>query len=172
MSLDNRNTIYLISGPCGVGKSTVAKALYGHLKHAALIDGDAIMSMFPEGHEPPWEEHLAITWENILSMTKSLIRHKFDVVIDFVVETEFEWFSQQAADLEVALRYVVLRADKETLVKRLEKRGDPELVDRSLFLLSELEGLPFNQKNLYDTTHTQPSEIVENILTTSRFTVR
>jgi 2-phosphoglycerate kinase len=49
-------TIYIVSGPCGVGKSTDSKELSRNLKHTALIARDNIMSMIEEGYEMPWEE--------------------------------------------------------------------------------------------------------------------
>jgi cytidylate kinase len=75
-------TIYIVSGPCGVGKSTDSKELSRNLKHTALIAGDDIMSMIEEGYEMPWEEWLSITWKNILSLTRNFVQHDLNVVID------------------------------------------------------------------------------------------
>lgn len=112
-------TIYLISGPCGVGKSTVSEKLTQMVTPGVLIVGDYIMSMFGDGSEPPWEEQLQLTWKNILALTRNFIQHDFNVVIDFVVEDELEWFCKQISDLGVRIKFIVLIANKETLIERL-----------------------------------------------------
>jgi cytidylate kinase len=164
LDTSNEETIYIVSGPCGVGKSTVAKELSRKLKHSALITGDDIMSMIEEGYEPPWEEWLSITWKNILSLTRNFVQHDLNVVIDFVVEDELGWFYKHISDLNIQIKYIVLIGNENTLIERLNKRGDARLIDRSLFLLKKLEHSVTNKKYLYDTTNKQPSEIVHDLI--------
>jgi broad-specificity NMP kinase len=166
---ENKNkTIYLISGPCGVGKSTVSKTLTQMVKPSAMIVGDYINFMFGDGSEPPWEERLHLTWKNILALTRNFIQHDFNVIIDFVVENELEWFCNQISDLDVRLKFIVLRANKETLIERLGKRGDTDLVDRSLYLLNQMESTT-DKHFMYDTTSIQPKEIAAEIIANSNF---
>jgi ABC-type polysaccharide/polyol phosphate transport system ATPase subunit len=168
---ENKNkTIYLISGPCGVGKSTVSKILTQMIKPSAMIVGDYIIFMFGDGSEPPWEERLHLTWKNILALTRNFIQHDFNVIIDFVVEDELEWFCNQISDLDVRLKFIVLRANKETLIERLGKRGDTDLVDRSLYLLNQMESTT-DKQFMYDTTAIQPKEIAAEIIANSNFYV-
>lgn len=174
MELRNENkkkTIFLISGPPGVGKSTTSKILVRSVKQCVLIVGDDINHMFEAGSEPPWEERLRLTWKNILAITRNFIQHDFHVVIDFVVEDELQWFCEEISDLNVILKYVVLRADKEKIIERLSKRGDPHSLERSLFLLNKMEGSSINEQFIYDTTLKQPVEIVEEIINDSNFNV-
>jgi deoxyadenosine/deoxycytidine kinase len=162
-------TIYIISGPCGVGKSTLAKELANHLEKSALVHGDHFLEMYGEGSEPPWEERLNIMWKNIVFTTQTLIQHGFNVIIDIVVEDELEWFCQQFSSSNVKVKYIVLRADKERLIERIEKRGDTYLIDRSLFLLNQLENTPGNEKHLYDTSNKQTHDILMDIINSSKF---
>jgi predicted kinase len=164
LDTSNEKTIYIVSGPCGVGKSTVAKELSRNLKQSALIAGDDIMTMIEEGYEPSWGEWLSITWKNILSLTRNFVQHGLNVVIDFVVEDELEWFCKHISDLNIQIKYIVLIANEDTLIERLNKRGDARLIDRSLFLLKKLESSVTNKKYIYDTTHKQPSEIVHDLI--------
>jgi len=127
------------------------------------------MSMFGEDSEPPWEERLQLTWKNILALTRNFIQHDFNVVIDFVVEDELEWFCNEVSDLDVSIKFIVLVANKETLVERLVKRGETDLIDRSLFLLNQMEVSATHQKFMYDTTTTQPKDIAAEIVANSRF---
>lgn len=171
MTESKNNTIYLVSGPCGVGKSTVSKIVTQLVKPGVLIEGDYINYMFGEGSEPPWKDQLRLTWENIAALTRNFIQNNFNVVIDFVVEDELEWFCKQIADLDTRLKYVVLRADKEKLIERLTGRGEPDLIDRSLFLLNQMEESQLHQQFMYDTTAIAPNEVAAEIVSNSKFYV-
>ncbi|MEH7380542.1 AAA family ATPase [Bacillus sp. JJ1533] len=166
-----KNVIYLVSGPVGVGKSTTSKKLAQSVKNCVLLEGDFILNMFDYGAEASWEERLRLSWEYILTLTRSLIQKKFNIVIDFVVEDELDWFCEQISDLPVTLKYIVLRADKVKLIERINKRGDIELIDRSLFLLNKLETTPSNQPFLLDTTLKSTEEIVDVIMSHDEFTI-
>lgn len=155
--------IYIISGPCGVGKSTISKALAQEMEKVVLLEGDKIHSMFVGKEQPPWEEQLSIVWNNILSLTKNFIENNLNVIIDYVVESELEWFCKHISELNVKIYYFVLRADKDILIRRLNKRGDVRLIQRSLFLLNKLENSLSNKPYLYDTTNKQPAEIINDL---------
>jgi gluconate kinase len=169
LDINHEKTIYIISGPCGVGKSTVAKIIAQNVRQSAFIKGDDLLDMYEQGSEPPWDERLIIMWKNILSLTNNLIQHEFNVIIDTVVEQELEWFCRHFAYTDVRIKYVVLRADDTILMERLNQRGDPYLIERSLFLLNQLENSVLNKPHLYDTTHKEPSEIANDILHRSDF---
>jgi broad-specificity NMP kinase len=163
--MNNRtnSSIYIISGPYGVGKSTVTKRLAQEMEKFALIEGDLIKFMFVGKEQPPWEEQLSIIWKNILSLTKNFIENNMNVIIDYVVNGELEWFCKHISELNVKIYYVVLRADGETLISRLNNRGDDYLIQDSLYLLDQLEkGLP-NKNHFYDTTNKQPVEIINDL---------
>ncbi|WP_208916202.1 AAA family ATPase [Paenibacillus uliginis] len=164
LDTDKKQIIYLISGPLGVGKSTITKELAEKVTGCVLIEGDVILHMFKGESQPCWDERLEITWKNIVDLTRNYIKHGLNVVIDFVVEDELDWFCKQISDLNVNFKYVVLRADKETIIERLNKRGDIDSLERSLFLLNEMENSSANKNFLYDTIHKQPAEIVRDII--------
>ncbi|RXZ01470.1 AAA family ATPase [Fictibacillus sp. S7] len=157
------NQIYIFSGPCGVGKSTLTKLLAENMEKVVLIHGDDIHSMFVGRDQPSWGDQLSIVWQNTLSITRNFLDHGLNIVLDYVVEDELEWFCQELSGYDVELYYVVLRADEDVLVQRLQERGDGDLIDRSLFLLDQLEDDPANQPYLYDTTNKTPKEILEEL---------
>ncbi|OAS87798.1 MULTISPECIES: AAA family ATPase [Metabacillus] len=165
--MDNRVNIYLISGPCGVGKSTVSKEVARMIERSVLIEGDLLNEMIVRDSELSWEERLEINWNNILSLTKNFVQYDYHVVIDYVVETEIEWFIQQLSDLNVQIKYVVLRADVAKLNERLVKRGDPHLIDRSLFLLNQFESSSLHRHYLIDASDREPYEVAEEIVLTT-----
>ncbi|MGD6777583.1 AAA family ATPase [Sutcliffiella horikoshii] len=157
--------VYIISGPCGVGKSTITKGLACKLKKAVLIEGDLISAMFVGEEQPAWEEKLSIVWQNLSSLTKNFLLNGYDVVIDYVVEDELEWFCKELdkTGLDIILHYYVLRADPEVLVERITRRGDTEMIPRSLELLHQLESKKENVPHLYDTTNKNPNAIINEI---------
>jgi guanylate kinase len=157
------SSIYIISGPYGVGKTTVTKALAQDMEQVALIEGDQIKLMFGEKEQPPWEEQLLIIWKNILSLTQNFIENNINVIIDYVVESELEWFYKNIVELNVKIHYVVLRADEDILISRLNKRGDGYLIEGSIYLLDKLEKFSPNKNYLYDITNKQPLEIVNDL---------
>lgn len=167
-----KRLVFLISGPLGTGKSTVSKPLAKKLPNCVLIEGDHLFHMFNEGsavESTPWERRVSVTWTNLAAVTRTFLQDGLNVVIDFVVEEELEWFKEQIADFHAEIHYAVLRADAEILKNRLERRGDPDSLNRSLFLLRQLEASPANQLYLYDTTTKQPEEIVLDLLEDDRF---
>ena len=161
----NGQNIILVSGPCGVGKSTITKLLAQELKRTVLIEGDVIADMFKGKQQLDWDSILRLTWETIVTLTKNFINNDFDVIIDYVVEEEWEWFCQQLEDSKVNIHYVVLRADESVLKERIQDRGDVELIDRSLFLLNKLENKPENMNRLYDTSNKHPDDILQDLKT-------
>ncbi len=158
-------SIYIISGPCGVGKSTITKGLAHKLEKAVLVEGDLISAMFAGEEQPLWEEKLSMVWQNISSLTKNFLLNGYDVVIDYVVEEELEWFCRelQQTGLDITLHYYVLRADPEVLVERITRRGDTEMISRSLELLQQLENKKENIPYLYETTNKDPNAIINEI---------
>ncbi|MEA3318547.1 MAG: AAA family ATPase [Bacillota bacterium] len=157
--------VYIISGPCGVGKSTITKGIAHKLEKAVLVEGDLLSAMFVGETQPAWEEKLSVVWLNLSSLTKNFLLKGYDVVIDYVVEEELEWFSKELhhSGVDVTLHYYILRADPEVLVERITKRGDTDMIPRSLELLHQLENKEENTSHLYDTTNKEPTVIIEEI---------
>lgn len=164
------NTVYIISGPLGVGKSSVTKELVNALPNSSLIEGDVFLHQLnPE--KIPWEERLKLSWDKILSATKDILDKNQDVVIDFVVEDELPWFIKELSPYSIQLKYVVLVAETETLKERLNKRNEIRYIDRSLILLEQLSKDPNNKKHLYNTESKEVKAIVQDVISADQFIV-
>jgi len=132
------SNIYVFSGPCGCGKSTLADAFARHLvdqcgrPQVYVIHGDDFHKGFREidsraGCEHPsflrWPDILAFNWECMLNTARSAMRRGLDIVIDYVVEDELPMLKQLAAEHREGLYYVVLSVSEEELEQRLTHRG-------------------------------------------------
>lgn len=163
--------IYIISGPCGCGKSTLSKELVNRIPNSVLIEGDNLHNIFNEKDTVTWIERLSITWENIISVTRNCLKHKLDIVIDYVVEDELPMFILNIDDFEYELYYMVLTAEEETLRKRITNRGDICLIERSLFLRNKLMKDEMNQFHLYDNSNMTLDEEISAIINDKRFII-
>lgn len=175
--------IYFISGPCGVGKSTLADAYAKHLTnsgqrkqvyvihgddfHQGFVETDYKDSFWEDGkakNQIEWLEILKFNWECIIDTAGKVLKRGLDVVIDYVVEDELPLLKKLAKEYDANLYYVVLTASKETITNRIVERGDEEMVERALFLKQKLETLPENQGHIYDNTGKSITDEITDIL--------
>ena len=173
--------IIFISGACGSGKSTFADALARHLvrqdhKTVYVIHGDDFHSGFREPEENGdffvngqasdqvlWEDILRFNWDCIISTAERVLKKGLDVVIDYVIETEFDRVRNLAERYNADLYYIVLTASEAEIEKRIRARGDVDLIERSFFLKKELEAMPENRGHLLDNSCKTPEETVEEL---------
>src|SRR5690606_4522030 len=167
------NIVNLLSGPAGVGKSTTSKELVKQFKNSAYISGDYISHMHVNGRKKPWEskEEVKLIWDNILSITKNFLQYGNDVVIDYVTfPLEAKWLNEKLQELNTQVKYVVLWADNETLIKRNNMRKiEYKMGERCLIIAKEFKeaGLQENHildisKNNLENIPTVLSEIINN----------
>ncbi len=104
-----------------------------------------------------------VLWECILDVVGKALVRGLDVVIDYVVEDELPLLKKLAKEYDAKLHYVVLTASEESITKRLQTRGDNDLIERALFLKNKLDRLPENQGHLYDNTGKTVAEEVAEI---------
>ena len=141
-----------------------------------MIHGDDFHGEFVEPQEPDdlflngqtadpvaWEEILSFNWDCILFTAQRALRMDVDVIIDYVVEDEFPRLRELAEKSGAELYYIVLTAAAGEIEARIRRRGDPELIERALFLKNELEALPENRGHIWDSTGKSPEEMLRQI---------
>jgi hypothetical protein len=158
-----RQTIYFISGPAGVGKSTTSVRLVQSLERSAYISGDDISHIPVNGRGQPWlcEETLNLTWKNILDLSRNLVISNYDVVIDYVTfPKELDWFLERVKDLNVKVIYVILMVDEVTLKFRDDLRPlENQMGERSLILLQEFRNSIIDERHVLETQNYIEDEI-------------
>lgn len=170
-------SIYMFSGPCGCGKSTLADAfakklvnegyraqvyvIHGDNFHTGFVETDNKGAFFVDGQAADnlaWEEILKFNWECILTVAGKALGRGLDVVIDYVVEEELPLLLRLAEEYQARLYYLALTASEETIRRRITERGDLDLIERALFLKNKLEHMPENQGHLFDNTGKPPEQ--------------
>ncbi|WJH35534.1 AAA family ATPase [Paenibacillus sp. CC-CFT747] len=169
-------SVYILSGPAGVGKSTTSRALVRTLKNSAYISGDYVSHMHVNSRQKPWEseQELSLIWNNILSLTQNFVSNGIDVVIDYVTfPSEAYWLKDRLKDLSVNVVYTVLWVDPDTLLRR-DKLRKPEhqMGERCLILIDEFKDSGLDTKHLLDTRYNSTDAIdlvIEDIVNSKQY---
>lgn len=169
-------TVYVLSGPAGIGKSTTSSALVNALKNSAYISGDHISHMHVNGRKKPWEskDELSLIWNNILSLTENFVTYGVDVVVDYVTFPEdVHWLKDKLAEFNVNVVYVVLWTDIETLLKRDQlRKKEHQMGERCLILMEEFNKSGLDAKHLLDTSKKSAEDleqVIEEIMNNNQF---
>ena len=163
--------LYIITGPAGVGKSTISKEIAKNKTKSALIEGDEIYYQVVGGYVPAWKEgnHLDTFWKVCINTINTYLEDGYDVVFNYIVtptplqimKKEFENYS---------IKFVVLLVDEKTLLLRDKERPeDCQMKDRCITLLNNFKNNNYNNQNILDTTNLSIDETVDIIENDNRF---
>ena len=171
------NCVYIISGPPGVGKSTVSKELAYSFKKSAVIEGDMIYLMIKGGLVAPWEDdgyYMDLFWDNIISLTNNFITRGISVVIEYVIfEEQLKKIATFLKEKQISLKYCVLMAEEKTLKdrdgsrKEIKRVGNLSIQARSEFLAKNKE----KKKYFLYTDDLDVPKIANIIKTSNRFLI-
>jgi adenylate kinase family enzyme len=171
-------TVYILSGPAGVGKSTTSRKFVEKLERSAYISGDDISHIPVKGRGLPWlcQETNKLTWTNILSLVRNLLDFNYDVVVDYIAfPADAHWLAEKLGK-SVRVVYVVFMVDHKTIVARDQSR-DPSLRmgERSIVLLNEFKEALLDDQHILNTqyyTIEQIDVVIEEIMNNKRFWIR
>lgn len=159
--------LYIITGPAGVGKSTVSKELAKRKKKSVLIEGDDIYHQVIGGYVQAWKEdnHLHTFWKVCLNIIDTYLEDGFDVIFNYIITTKnLELLKERFKNYEI--KFVVLLVDENTLLSRDKERPtDCQMKDRCIVLLNKFKDRNYNSKNILNTTNLSINEtvmIIEN----------
>ena len=163
--------LYIITGPAGVGKSTISKEIAKNKTKSALIEGDEIYYQVVGGYVQAWKEgnHLDAFWKVCINTINTYLEDGYDVVFNYIVtptplqimKKEFENYS---------IKFVVLIVDETTLLSRDKERPeDCQMKDRCITLLNNFKNNNYNNQNILDTTNLSIDETVDIIENDNRF---
>ncbi len=166
--------LYVITGPAGVGKSTVSKRLAQNLSKSALIEGDEIYHQVIGGYIPAWKEgnHLQTFWKVCINIVRSYLEDDFDVVFNYIVTPENLALLKNEFK-NYTIKFIVLLVDESTLLLRDKKRPeDCQMKERCITLLNNFKNRNYNINNILDTTNLSIEETVNLIQNNNNFILK
>ena len=166
--------LYVITGPAGVGKSTVSKRLAQNLSKSALIEGDEIYHQVIGGYIPAWKEgnHLQTFWKVCINIVRSYLEDDFDVVFNYIVTPENLALLKNEFK-NYTIKFIVLLVDESTLLLRDKERPENcQMKERCITLLNNFKNRNYNINNILDTTNLSIEETVNLIQNNSNFILK
>lgn len=165
--------LYVITGPAGVGKSTVSKMLAERSSKSVFIDGDEIYHHVVGGYAPAWKEgnHLDVFWKVCIDMMRIYLEAGYDVVFNYIINpTNIELIKESLSSFTI--KYTVLMVDEDILLARDSLRAeDCQMKERCIVLLNSFKNKGFNEKNILDTSKLSAEETVQIIENDERFVI-
>ena len=163
--------LYVITGPTGVGKSTVSQELAKRSNKSALIEGDFIYAQVIGGYVSAWKEgnHLDVFWEICLNTIETYLSYGYDVVFNYII-TPSIITKMQDRFKEYNTKLVILLTDEETILKRDSQRPeDCQMKERCIILLNSFKSKNYNTQNILNTTILSVDETVDIIQNNEKF---
>ncbi|MGL5087307.1 MAG: AAA family ATPase [Clostridium sp.] len=165
--------LYIITGPAGVGKSTVSKILASKNEKSALIEGDDIYHLVCGGYVKPWLEgnHLEVFWANSLDLIRNFLDRGYNVVFNYIcTPDDIEYFKNNIKNINVKL--CILVTDEKTIIERDKMRTlDCQMGERSILLLNEFKSMDLSKKYYLDTTLLSVEETANEIINNDNFLI-
>ncbi len=164
-------TLYIITGPAGVGKSTISQILAKRSKKSALIEGDDIYHQVVGGYAQAWkpENHLKTFWKICINTIKIYLEDGFDVVFNYIVTPQNVDLIKSSIQ-NYNIRFVILLTDESTLLSRDKQRPiDCQMNERCITLLNAFKNRNYNLKNILDTSNLSIDETINIIENENRF---
>ena len=170
------NCVYIISGPPGVGKSSVSNELAYSFDKSAVIEGDSLYLMIKSGLVAPWEDdgfYMDLFWDNVISLTNNLLARDMTVIINYVLfEEQIKKIAEFLKTRQIKLKYCVLIAEEQTLRERdlarkeIKRTGNLSIKSRNEFLSKNV-----NNKHLLYTDDLDIKKTADIIKSSDRFFV-
>lgn len=168
------SNLYIITGPAGVGKSTISKKIAESKEKSALIEGDEIYHQVVGGYIPAWKQgnHLDVFWKVCISTIRTYLEAGYDVIFNYIVTPKpLQQMKEEFKDYNI--KFVVLLVDEDTLLTRDKERPeDCQMNERCITLLNSFKNNNYDKRNILDTSSLKVSETVDIIENDDKFIVQ
>ena len=165
------SNLYIITGPAGVGKSTISKELAKRKKKSALIEGDEIYHQVVGGYVQAWKDgnHLDVFWKICLNNIDTYLNAGYDVIFNYIITpTNFNQIKSRFKNHNV--KFVVLIVNEETILKRDNERPkDCQMRERCITLLNNFKNYNFGEDYFLNTSDLSVNETIDIIENNEKF---
>lgn len=165
--------LYLITGPAGVGKTTVSKELANKLDKSVLLEGDEFYHHVISSYKSAWEDgnHLDIFWKEIENSIKLYLDNGYDVVFNYIILNE-NYLELKEKFKDYKTKFILLLVDEKTIVERDNLREvDCRMNERSIVLLNKFLNSNYPENNKLYTTNLTVEETVEEIISNDKYII-
>ncbi|MGN1012979.1 MAG: AAA family ATPase [Clostridia bacterium] len=163
--------LILITGPAGVGKSTISRKIAENKKRSALIEGDDIYHQVIGGYVQAWKKgnHLQTFWKVCISTIDTYLKDGYDVILNYIITPESLEIIKNSLE-EYKIKFVVLIADESSLLLRDKQRPeDCQMKERCIALLNSFKNKNYGKNHILDTSYLSIDETTSIIENEERF---
>ena len=165
------SNLYIITGPAGVGKSTISRKLAELKNKSVLIEGDDIYHQVVGGYVQAWKDgnHLETFWKVCLNSIKLYLEDGYDVIFNYIINPEnIEKIKKEFSNYNI--KFVVLLVSEDILLARDKERPeDCQMKGRCISLLNSFKNKNYNPNNILDTSNLSIDETINIIANEDRF---
>ena len=166
--------LYIITGPAGVGKSTISKEIAESLEKSVLIEGDDIYHHVVGSYTSPWKEgnHLDLFWKVSINTIRTYLEAGYDVVYNYIIEpTRLEKLKEEFKDYTI--KFVVLMVSEEELIRRDNLRDeDCRMKERCIVLLNNFKKHNYSENNILYTDNISVKDCCNLIIKEEKYIIK
>lgn len=163
--------LYIITGPAGVGKSTISKEIANIKEKSVLIEGDDIYHQVVGGYVNAWKpgNHLDIFWKICFDMINTYLENDYDVIFNYIVSPEIlEKIKNRFINYKT--KFVILITTENEILRRDSLRTeDCQMKERCIELLKNFKCKKFDEKFYLDTSDLTVEETVQAIEKSNKY---
>lgn len=158
--------LYIITGPAGVGKSTISKKIAESLEKSVLLEGDDFYHQVVGSYVPAWKDgnHLDVFWKVCIDTIKTYLDNGYDVVFNYIISKD-KFLELKEIFSSYEMKFILLMVNEETIVKRDKLRPiDCQMGERSIILLNSFKKYDFPENFILYTDDLSVDNVVVKIM--------
>lgn len=165
--------LYLITGPAGVGKSTISKRIAESSNKSVLLEGDDFYHQVVSSYQPAWKEgnHLDVFWKVVESTIKIYLDNDYDVVFNYIIDDK-KYKELKEIFKDYPTKFVILLVDEKTIIERDNLREEENRMnERCIILLNKFLNRDYPEDNKLFTTNQTVEESVNEIIKSKKYMI-
>lgn len=165
--------LYLITGPAGVGKTTISNKIANISNKSVLLEGDDFYHQVISSYQPAWKDgnHLDIFWKVVESTIKIYLDNGYDVVFNYIIGEE-DYLRLKEVFKDYDIKFVILLVDEKTILERDSLRPvDCQMKDRCIVLLNSFLNKNYPDNNKLYTQDLTIEETVKEIINNNKYMI-
>lgn len=165
--------LYLITGPAGVGKSTISKRIAELSNKSVLLEGDDFYHQVISSYKPAWVEgnHLDIFWKVVKDTIKIYLENGYDVIFNYIIGEE-DYLKLKEEFKDYTTKFVILLVDEKTIIERDNLREEENRMnERCIILLNNFLNRNYPENNKLFTTNLSIEETAKEIINNDKYII-